>query len=402
MSSTINSLQPPRGIRRHASLAFLAATLTTFIASSAAPTPLYRIYQESWGFSPSLLTLVFGIYAICLLLALLVVGSLSDHVGRKPVIFGSVLLLAVAMLLFLRADSVGWLFAARAIQGLAMGAASGAIGAALLDTNKIQGQLINSIVPLAGMAVGVLGSSGLVQFAPEPMRLIYLVLLVLLACQGLLVWLMPETASRHPGALASLKPRVHVPQKARAALMMITPSNIAGWALAGFYLSLMPSLVSLATGSRSAMVSGAVVASLTIAGSTAILLRRQKSSAANLRLGPPLMIVGMLLVLAGMHTGRVELLFAGTAIAGAGLGTTFLGSVTAIMPQAAPDERAGLLSAFYVESYLAFSIPAIGAGFLSHAIGLAPTADIYAGLVILLTLFGVVAIRANARRSVLA
>jgi len=399
MSSTINSLAP-RGRWRHWALAFLATTLTTFLASSAAPTPLYRIYQENWGFSPSLLTLIFGIYAICLLLALLVVGSLSDHVGRKPVIFASVMLQAVAMILFIRADSVGWLIAARAVQGLATGAASGAIGAALLDTNKVQGQLVNSIVPLGGMAVGVLGSSALVQFGPEPMRLIYIILLVALALQAVLVWFMPETAAHHPGALASLKPRVHVPRQVRAALLMITPSNIAGWALAGFYLSLMPSLVGASTGNRSAMVSGAVVAALTISGSIAILLRRKKSAAANLRLGPPFMILGMGVVLAGMHLGLAPLLLAGTMIAGGGLGTNFLGSVNAIMPLAAPDERAGVLSAFYVESYLAFSIPAIGAGFLSHAIGLGPTADIYAGLVILLTLFGIAAIRTTARRSV--
>lgn len=401
MSSTTNSLTP-RGRWRHWALAFLATTLVTFLASSSAPTPLYRLYQENWGFSPSLLTLIFGIYAICLLLALLVVGSLSDHVGRKPVIFGSVLLQAVAMMLFIRADSVGWLIAARAVQGLATGAASGAIGAALLDTNKVQGQLVNSIVPLAGMAVGVLGSSALVQFGPEPMRLVYIILLVALLLQAVLVWLMPETAARHPGALASLKPRVHVPRKARAALLMITPSNIAGWALAGFYLSLMPSLVSASTGNRSAMVSGAVVAALTVSGSIAIVIRRNKSAASNLRLGPPFMILGMAVVLAGMHLGLAPLLLAGTVIAGGGLGTNFLGSVNAIMPLAAPDERAGLLSSFYVESYLAFSIPAIGAGFLSHAIGLGPTADIYAGLVILLTLFGVAAIRATARRSALA
>ena len=393
MSSTINSLTP-RGRWRHWALVFLA--------SSSAPTPLYRIYQENWGFSPSLLTLIFGIYAICLLLALLVVGSLSDHVGRKPVIFGSVVLQAAAMILFIRADGVGWLIAARAVQGLATGAASGAIGAALLDTNKVQGQLVNSIVPLAGMAVGVLGSSALVQFGPEPMRLVYIILLVALALQAVLVWFMPETAAHHPGALASLKPRVHVPRQVRAALLMITPSNIAGWALAGFYLSLMPSLVSASTGNRSAMVSGAVVAALTVSGSIAILLRRKKSAAANLRLGPPFMILGMGVVLAGMHLGLAPLLLAGTVIAGGGLGTNFLGSVNAIMPLAAPDERAGLLSAFYVESYLAFSIPAIGAGFLSHAIGLGPTADIYAGLVIVLTLFGVAAIRATARRSALA
>ncbi|MFB2551790.1 MFS transporter [Ensifer soli] len=395
MSSQPDPTGRPAG--RRFALATLGATLVAFLASSSTPTPLYHLYQQAWGFSSSMLTVVFGTYALALLASLLVVGSLSDHVGRRPVICASVLLLAVAMVLFLLADSVAWLIAARAVQGVAMGAASGAIGAALIDADRTAGQLINSLVPLAGMAVGVLCSSALVSFAPAPMHLGYAILLVTLLLQAGLVWLLPETATRRPGVFASLTPRVHVPAQARGALALITPGNVAGWALAGFYLSLMPSLVTAATGNRSVMVAGAVVGTLTVCGSIAILARRTRTAASNLRLGPPLMILGMAVVLAGTHAGVVALLFAGTAIAGLGLGTNFLGSVNTVMPLAAPDERAGLLSAFYVESYLAFALPAIGAGFLARVIGLAPTADIYAGLVILLTLAGIAAMRLSGR-----
>lgn len=68
------------------SLWFLAITLLSFLAASTAPTPLYHLYQDQLHFSAAVLTLIFGVYALSLLAALLTVGSLSDHLGRKPVI----------------------------------------------------------------------------------------------------------------------------------------------------------------------------------------------------------------------------------------------------------------------------------------------------------------------------
>ena len=39
-------------------------TLMTFMAASSAPTPLYRLYQQLWQFSPVTLTLIFATYAL--------------------------------------------------------------------------------------------------------------------------------------------------------------------------------------------------------------------------------------------------------------------------------------------------------------------------------------------------
>ena len=167
--------------------------------------------------------------------------------------------------------------------------------------------------------------------------------------------------------------------------MAITPINISIWSLGGFYLSLMPSLVGAATGNHSPMTGGLTVAALTLSGALAVFFRRGKPARANLTLGVFTMLVGLLIVVAGVHSGLVALLFSGTIIAGTGFGSCFLGAVSTIMPLARPEERAGLLSAYYVQSYLAFSIPAILAGFLSRAVGLTMTADIYVCVIILLT-----------------
>src|SRR3954452_3208828 len=113
---------PPRRPSRAVSFWTAAALLVLVLAGSGVPSPLYRVYQERFGFSPGVLTTVFGIYAIALLGALLVVGALSDHVGRRPVVVAGLLLQVLAMALFLAADGVGWLLAARVVQGLSVGA----------------------------------------------------------------------------------------------------------------------------------------------------------------------------------------------------------------------------------------------------------------------------------------
>jgi MFS family permease len=207
-------------ISQRSSLVFLAITLLTFLAASSAPTPLYHLYQEGLHFSAGMLTLIFGVYALSLLVALLTVGSLSDHLGRKPVIFTALILNMLAMLLFINEGSVAWLIAARTLQGFATGMATAVLGAALLDTDRQQGPLVNSVAPLLGMACGAMGSSLLVEFAPLPTQLIYCTLFVLMLLQAVYVWRLPESVSRIPGALASLRPTLHVPPQARRALGM--------------------------------------------------------------------------------------------------------------------------------------------------------------------------------------
>ncbi|NLS18137.1 MFS transporter [Rhizobium sp. P40RR-XXII] len=395
MTSPHSTASAPISPARRLAPSYYAATSALFLAASSAPTPLYRLYQQAFAFSPVLLTVIFAVYAFSLLAALLIVGSISDHLGRRPVIFASILLNMVAIALFLMARGPDWLIAARIVQGFATGTAVSSIGAALVDLDPIKGSITNSLAPLVGMAIGALATGFLVQFAPAPTLLVYIVTLVLLILQAVLLWLVPETTNRRAGLVASLKPKVAVPEQARRTLLALTPINIAVWALAGFYLSLVPSLVSTTTGSTAPLVGGSVVAALTISGAAAVFLLRKKSATTIMRFGIPTMTLGILTVIAGMHAAEVSILAAGTLIAGSGFGAAFLGTVRSIMPLAKPDERAGLLSAFYIQSYLAFSLPAILAGFLSRALGFAEAADIYAAAILLLVGWGVLALRTD-------
>lgn len=374
------------------SLVFLAITLLTFLAASSAPTPLYHLYQQHLDFSAGMLTLIFGVYALSLLAALLTVGSLSDYLGRKPVIFAALILDMLAMLLFINESSVAWLIVARTLQGFATGMATAVLGAALLDTDREQGPLINSLAPLLGMACGAMGCSLLVEFAPFPTQLIYWVLFGAMLLQALLVWRLPETVSPIPGALASLWPTLHVPAQARRALWIALPVDIAVWAMGGFYLSLAPSLVRAATGSTSNLIGGGLVAVLTVSGALMIYGLRHRAADKVLRLGAMLLALGVALILGAVHTASLPLFFVATLIAGSGFGAGFLGAVRSVVPLAQPHERAGLMSAFYVLSYLAFCIPSLLAGTLTRTFGLIATTDGYGASLIVLALSALMAL----------
>ena len=373
-----------RVISQRSSLAFLVVTVLTFLAASSAPTPLYQVYQENLHFSAAMLTVIFGVYAVSLLTALLTVGSLSDYLGRKPVIFVALLLNIVAMLLFITADSTAHLIAARALQGFATGMATAVLSATLLDTDRLRGPMLNSLAPLLGMASGGLGSGLLVEYAPRPTQLIYFTMLVLMVLQALYVWRLGETVSRIPGALKSLAPTLHVPPQARRALWLAMPLNVAVWALGGFFSSLAPSLVKAATGSTSHLIGGGLVAVVTLSGALTIYSLRNQPADKIMRLSATMLAVGVALLLVAVQSASLPLFFVASVVAGFGFGGGFMGSIRSIVSLALPHERAGLMSAFYVLSYLAFCLPALLAGHLSRSYGLLATTDGYGAILIVL------------------
>ena len=360
-------------------------------ASSSAVTPLYRLYQQSMHLTPFMITVVFAVYVVSLLTALLTVGGLSDYVGRKPVILAALLLNAAAMLLFAHAGDVGQLILARAVQGLSVGTGITALGAAILDTDRRRGPLLNSVTVFLGMTAGALGTAAALTFASDPLHLVYDVLLGVTVLMAALLFALPESAARKPGALASLRPRLGVPSQSRPVLLRLTPANIATWALGGFYLSLMPTVVASTMGVVSPWVGGLVVATLMLSSAIAVAGFREWPARLLVVLGPVALSVGVAVSLAGIAQHLVALLLAGTVIAGFGFGAIFSGTMRALLPTAHPDQRAGLLSAFYLQSYLAFSLPAVAAGLAVPRIGLSTTAYAYGAVIILLAVVSMLA-----------
>jgi len=388
---TCNEPQPRAVLSDTASTVVAVITAMTFSASGAAPTPLYHQYQESFRLTPLAITIIFAAYVLSLLVALLTVGSLSDYVGRRPAILAALVLNVVSMAMFMAAGSAVALIAARALQGFATGLATATLGAAILDNDRSRGTLLNSVTAFGGLTAGSLGAAVLVTYAPDPRQLVYVVLLVLSAVEASILWSMPETAQPRAGALASLRPHINVPAAARGALMRVTPVIIASWALGGFYFSLMPALVRVATGVSLPVVGGLVVSALTLSGAISVLSLRSATPGRVLSLGIVALAVGVAITLAGVHEQQVWLMLAGTVVSGIGFGASFAGTLRIVLPLARAEERAGLLAAFYVEGYLSFSLPAVVAGLAVPMIGLTVAAYVYGTAVIVIALASMIA-----------
>jgi MFS family permease len=378
--------RPPGTLSCYVTTVTAVAAAITFSASGAAPTPLYHEYQEHFGLTPFMITIIFAAYVLSLLFALLTVGSLSDYVGRRPAILTALTMNIFAMLVFMTAGSAAALIVARTVQGFANGLAITTLAATILDTDKERAPLLNSVTAFAGLSAGTLGSGALVTFAPAPEQLIFVILLVLSGAAAAILWFMPETATPKRGALASLRPHVHVPPIARATFAAITPVNIASWSLGGFYFSLMPAVVRAATGATLPIIGGLVVATLTVSGAVAVVVLRKLPPERILILGIIMLTLGVLITLGGIQFQNVNVMLFGTVVGGTGFGTVFSGTLRSVLAYAQPDERAGLLSAYFVEGYLAFAVPALAAGFLAPVVGLTRTANFYGAGVILLAI----------------
>jgi hypothetical protein len=372
---------------RAAGFWLVAGVFFLLFFAAAAPSPLYRVYQAQWRFSATTLTAVFAAYALLLLITLLVFGSVSDYLGRRRVILAGLAMAAGACGLFLAAHGAGLLFAARALHGAAVGTASSALGAALIDLQPEGSGLapmVTSAASMLGLAAGALGTSALVQYGPAPTHLIWWLLLGASLAAAVAVGAMPETAPGRPGVLAALRPRVAVPLQARGTFALALPCLIAVWMLSGFYLSLGPSLAARVLRSPDLLWGGLVIFLLAGTGAAAPVVFRRVSGPAAMLAGCVVLLAGAVVTLAAIETTSAAAFPTGTAVAGAGFGMAMLGAFRTVSARAAPGQRASLIAAYFIASYVAFSIPVVVAGVAATHVGLHRTAQVYCAAIAVL------------------
>ena len=397
MSSLLGLTGQPGRLSQQSALWLQGLILVAFLAAASAPSPLYSLYRDEWGFSALVLTVVFASYAFAMLAALLVFGNVSNHRGRREVVLASLALELVAMLLFWSADSVESLVAARVLQGVATGIATSALGAALLDLHRDRGALVNAVAPMLGLGVGAVVASVVVQFAAAPARLVFVLLTILFAVLAVAAFYLPETVKRQAGAWRSLVPSFAVPRQAHTTMWQVLPVNTAQWALGGLYLSLGPTLALLVTGNSAPLIGGASIATLVLSSAAAIAFMRRHTARSGIIAGAAGLAIGVAVALTGVHFHSTGAFFAGTVVGGLGSGAALSGSLRSLVPLAAPHERTGLISAFFVLSYLAFSVPAIIAGALVGRFGLQQIAVGYGSVLVLMATASLFAMRLRAR-----
>jgi MFS family permease len=375
-------------LSRGVSFSLLTILFVLLLCAASAPSPLYPVYQAKWGFPAITLTAIYASYAFGAIAALLVAGRLSDHLGRRPVLLLALVLEVVGMLVFIVADGVTLLFVGRLVVGVATGIAAGALSAWLIDLqppgNPRLGSLTGGVAVILGLGLGAFISGLLVQYAPYPLQLVYVLLAgaYLLAAVGIAV--VADPVERRPGWVASLRPVVGVPPRARSMFIAAAPALVGMWALGGLYLALGPSLAISIVGSDSRVAGGLLIFALTGTGAVASVLLRRFDAELMLVRGCVVLIAGVAVTLVGVWLRSAVVLYAGSVVAGIGLGPAFSAYVRTIAPLAPPEGRGGLLGAMYLSTYLSFSIPAVIAGAAVTLYGLRDTTLVYGVAVMVL------------------
>ena len=379
---------------RRAAFAGFAATLVALYLASGAPTPLLIVWQQEWGFPDSLVTLAFAIYAFTFLVALLVGGSLSDYLARKPVIIGSLVLGLASIAMFMLAPSIEWVIAARGVQGIAVGVVTAAYTAALVELagpGTRYGPVVAAAAPVAGLGLGaLLGGVAVELWARDADEVLFAIIGALVLAGLVFTFFAPETTTRIPGALRSLAPQVVVPRPARPFFVRMLPILVASWATGSLFLGLAPTIVHELLHVESGLIDGftASIHAFGVCLGSVVFGRIAVTTA--LRGGAAGLVVGVALIVIGVLTGQIAFVWIGGIVEsfafGAGFGAIFRG----LAPLAPEHQRAGTFAAVYVAAYLALGIPAVVAGQLIAPIGLLPTVVGWTSLIVVLAAIGLV------------
>nr|WP_275402580.1 MFS transporter [Streptomyces sp. SID13031] len=376
-------------------LAGAAVTFTSMYLAAGALTPLLVVYKEKWDFAPAMLTLAFAVYAIGFLAAVLTVGSLSDFLGRRPVLIGALVVQVASNLLFLFASDVSWVIAGRIVQGVASGAATSAFTAMLVEVAPANRKRLGTILGSVGLTGGLGGGSLLaglaIQVSPSANTIIFVVLTVATVLGIVVIAFSPESVIRAPGAGRSLIPRIAVPAATRQEFVAAAPVVAAVWMLAGLSGGIAPGMVGSVFQLNSGLLNGfagfvapavSAVIGLAFAG---VAPRRAMT------IGIYASIIGAVGIITGVLVGSLAVMIVGQAIAGVGFGASFTAALRLIFPLAAAHQRAGVVAGIYLVSYVALGVPIVIEGQLVSPLGEVPAVFWYTAFTILLALISLIA-----------
>ncbi|MET7672584.1 MFS transporter [Micromonospora luteifusca] len=408
MSSILGTIDAPSTRRRRTLPAGLALTgtalaFTSLHLAAGVLTPLLVLYRQQGNFAPSLLTLAFAVYAIGFLAAVLTLGSLSDHVGRRPVLLGALVVQLASNVLFLVAPDVSWVIAGRIVQGVASGAATAAFTAALVElappNKKRLGTVLGSVGLTGGLSVGSLLAGLAIQLTPRANSIVFAVLVVLTILGAVVIALSPETMPRTSGGLRSMVPRVAIPPTARAEFAAAAPVVAAVWMLAGLSGGLAPSMVRSVFHLDSGLLNGVAgfiaPAVSAVVGLTFARINPRRA----MIIGIYASLAGAIGIIGGVFAESLAVMIIGQAIAGVGFGASFTAALRLIFPLAAAHQRAGVVGGIYVVSYVAFGLPIVIEGQLVGPLGEVPAVVCYTALTVLLTLISLAAQTRITRRT---
>jgi len=355
-------------------LAIVAVELAVMFVGAIMPTPLYPLYQQAFGFSGITLTLIYAVYVLGNLVALLFFGRLADQVGRRAASLPAIGFGIASTVAFALANATAWLFAARALSGFSTGLAAGAATAwiAELYTGRGNGTAarIAAAANFFGCAAGPLFAGLLAQFAPAPLRLPYLIYLVLLCAAAAAILFVPETVTRPKRfGEASLRPRLGVPQPIRLQFVSPAVSGFATFSLIGFYAALIPNLLGESPQQSAPTVAGSDVCEVFGIAAITILSTAWLGSQAAMFGALALLVPAAWLLVGAELVRSLPLLLFAAALCGVAGGLGYRGSLEVINRIAPAERRSEVVSSYLVALFAGNSVPVIGIGVLSATAG---------------------------------
>jgi predicted MFS family arabinose efflux permease len=359
----------------------LVAANVLLMASTSAPSPIYPLYLERWSFSVTTLTVVFAVYVAGLIGALLTVGSLSDHLGRRPVLVASLVVAAAGTAIFWAAGGVFWLVLARVVQGVAAGTATGALAAGLVELSPAGRPQLGPTMTAMGTSFGLAIGGGLagllVQVSPRPDAEIFPALTLAFVVLAALVLAIPETAVQRGRGIAVLRPSIRVPPEARREFVAALPAIVAGWSITGMFLALAPSLVRDVLHVRFGAAGGLSITVLFLANTAGGVCAVRRPARVATFLGAVLLSVGAAGLAAALVCASPPIFIGASIVAGLGVGLTFNGTLRGISRGTDAKSRSQVFSAAFVVSYAALGLPSLAAGLAAPWCGLGTTSYLY-------------------------
>jgi predicted MFS family arabinose efflux permease len=334
-------------------------------------TPIYDVYRTRYGFSAFVLVLLYAVYVIGNLLALLLFGRLSDQIGRKPIVLAALGLAATSAAMFLAARSLPWLFVARIISGLAVGMGSGTATAWITEFTPVERRpraaSLMTGFNFIGLALGPLLAGPLVEYAPHPLRLPFAIYVAVAVFTALLVATQVETVADK--AVPTFAVRLGVPAGVRAAFIAPAASGFAAMAVVGFYAALGPTTIRNDIGIADRALISLIVAELFIVAAAVIFTTQRWQARWAMLTGLAATPIGMALLVLAQRTASLIALLAGTAVCGIVGALGYRGGLAVANALAPAEQRAEVASAFFICCFCGNAVPIIGVGALTHMYG---------------------------------
>jgi MFS family permease len=337
------------------------------------------------------------------LFALLVFGRWSDAIGRRPVLLAGVVAALASAAVFLVADSVSLLLVGRVLSGLSAGIFTGTATAAVIEAApekwRTRAAAVATVANMGGLGVGPLLAGVLVEFAPAPLHLSFIVHIVLALLAGVAVFVVPETSAR-TGKIGVQ--RLSVPTEVRAVFVVASLAAFAGFAVTGLFAAVAPSFVSKVIGIDNHAVAGLIAGSIFFASAAAQIAARNLNAQRAVAIGCGILVVGMVALAVALQLSSLTGLVAAAVVAGIGQGISFSRGLAAVAERTPADRRAEVSSTYFVVAYIAISLPVVGEGVAAQHWGLQTAGLTFAIAVAVLSaicLVGILVLEARQSRS---